>query len=111
MCNYLLDPVPNASYLSSETGITDMIKYNSSEGIAVVQEGPCRAVLIKPTYIYISVKDLLLLKNHVFSCFISDCQIYRSDGHPIPSIRKGPGGPAEQQAEQQSAAYPCAEDG
>lgn len=50
MCNYLLDPVPNTSYLSSEMGITDMMKYNGFEQIAVVQEGLCRAVLIKSTY-------------------------------------------------------------
>lgn len=50
MCNYLLDSVPNASYLSSEMGIADMMKYNGSKQTVVVQEGPCRAVLIKPTY-------------------------------------------------------------
>lgn len=58
----------------------------------------------------ISVKHLLL-KNHIFPCVIWDCQVCRSDGHPIPSIRKGPWGPAELQAEQRSAAYPCAEGG
>lgn len=50
MCNYLQDSVPNTSYLHSKMGITDMMKYNGSKQIAVLQEGPCRAVLIKHTY-------------------------------------------------------------
>lgn len=50
MCNYLHYSVPNTSYLSSKMGITDMMEHNGSKQIAVLQEGPCRAVLIKHTY-------------------------------------------------------------
>lgn len=50
MSNYLQYSVPHTSYLSFKMGFTDMMKYNGSKQIAVLQEGPCRAVLIKHTY-------------------------------------------------------------
>lgn len=49
-------------------------------------------------------------KYYTFSCFTGNRQTYKSQGHPILSIRKGWWGLTAQQAEGHSAVCPCAVD-